>query len=301
MSKMKKYKYIAAAMLMGIAFTACETDEPDTSMSVIKENRTEPTELDLWLQHNFNKPYNIDFKFRYEDVEGDFGFYLVPARYSDAIIMAHLIKYLCIETYNEVGGTDFTRRYFPKMFYLVGEWEYYNNGTIVLGTAEKGRKILLAGMNYLTQYIQTVTALNHYYFKTIHHEFTHILNQTKPIPSDYQFVTGTGYVAALWSEPPYSSGYVDRGFITAYAQHSYSEDFAEMLSTYVTRTEEKWKSTLETTNATARKALVQKLEIIRNYMHDNFNIDIDHLRSVLQRRQTDVVNGKIDLYDLTIQ
>lgn len=298
---MKKFIYIAAAIIIGLTFNSCESDEPDPTMSVIKENRTEPTELDDWLLHNFNLPYNIDFKYRYEDIEGDFGFYLVPARYTESVIMAHLIKYLCIETYNEVGGTDFTRRYFPKMFYMIGDWEYYNNGTIVLGTAENGRKILLAGLNYLEQYLQNATALNHYYFKTVHHEFTHILNQTKPIPSEYQFITGTGYVAASWSNAPYSTGYVDRGFITAYAQHSYSEDFAEMLSVYVTRTESSWNSTLNTTNDKARQALTQKLDIIRNYLQDNFNIDIDHLREVIQRRQRDVISGNIDLYDLSIK
>jgi len=299
---MKLYKLFGAVAvaLVAVALTSCSDDEPDTSMTVIKTSQTNPTELDKWLQHNFNKPYNIDFKYRYEDIEGDFDYYLVPARYEDAITMAHLIKYLCVETYNEVAGTDFTRRYFPKMFYTVGEWEYRNNGTFILGTAEGGRKIFLAGLNYLPQHMGNAAALNHYYFKTIHHEFTHILNQTKSIPSDFQLVTKTGYVADSWSEKPFNAEYLNNGFISAYAQHSYQEDFAEMLSIYVTNSAEQWNATVGGAPTSSQAAIQQKLDIVRQYMLDSFNIDIDELRDVIQRRQREVVDGKIDLTDLTI-
>ncbi len=36
-------------------------------------------------------------------------------------------------------------------------------------------------------------------------------------------------------------------------------------------------------------------------MDENFGIDIDDLRAALQRRQKDVVDGKVDLTDLTIK
>lgn len=292
---------MAAVALMSVTFSACESDDPDPSITVIPDEATNPTELDAWLEHNFNLPYNIDFKYRYEDVEGDFDFYLVPAKYDDAIVMAHLLKYLCVETYNEVAGTDFTRRYFPKMFYTVGEWEYRNNGTIVLGTAEGGRKIFLAGLNYLTSRLGNAEQLNHYYFKTIHHEFTHIMNQTKPIPSDFQLVTGSGYVADMWNEAPFNSEYLQNGFVSAYAQHSYTEDFAEMLSIYITNPESYWTSMLNSAPTAAADAIEQKLGIVRQYLLDSFNIDIDELRDVLQRRQKDVVDGKIDLTSLDIE
>lgn len=122
---MKTSKILSVALLAvsAAAFIGCSSDDPDTSISVITPDSTDPTELDTWLLANFNKPYNIDFKYRYEDIEGDFDYYLVPARYEDAVTMAHLIKYLCIETYNEVAGTDFTCRYFPKMFYTQGTGE----------------------------------------------------------------------------------------------------------------------------------------------------------------------------------
>lgn len=298
-----KYNKIFGLALLAVTaagFTACSSDDPDTGVTVITTGNTEKTPFDLWLTNNFNKPYNIDFKYRYEDIEGDFDYYLVPARYEDAVTMAHLVKYLCVETYNEVAGTDFTCRYFPKMFYTVGEWEYKNNGTFILGTAEGGRKIFLAGLNYLPDCLGDADALNYYYFKTIHHEFTHILNQTKTMPVAFQTVTYDGYVGDMWSEPPYNSGYLNNGFISAYSQHSYGEDFAEMLSIYITNPASYWNETLAKASTDAQAALNQKLDIVRDYMKSNFNIDIDELRDVLQRRQADVVAGKVDLSDVSV-
>lgn len=298
-----KTKILSLLLLSATAlgFTACSDDDPDTGKSVITLGNTEKNDFDKWIEANYNKPYNIDFKYRYEDIEGDFNYYLVPARYEDAITMAHLIKYLCVETYNEVASVDFTRQYFPKMFYTVGEWEWRNNGTYVLGTAEGGRKIFLAGLNYLPNYSKSPESLNHFYIKTIHHEFTHILNQTEPIPADFQLITGSGYVADAWSEEPFKTEYLNNGFISAYSQHSYQEDFAEMMSIYVTSSEDGWNETLADAPSASRIALLQKLEKVRNYMLENFDIDIDELRNVIQRRQKDIENGRIDLSDLTVK
>ena len=171
---MKKHIYNLFLIVLSVLFTAaCSSDEPDYNRSVITIGNTEKTEFDKWLEANFVNPYNIAFKYRYEDIESDLDYYVVPAEYNKAVKLAHLVKYLCVDTYNEVAGTDFTCEYFPKMFFTIGEWEYKNNGTFILGTAEGGRKILLSGINYLDQYIENAQMLNHYYFKTIHHEFTH--------------------------------------------------------------------------------------------------------------------------------
>ena len=304
--------------LLFIASTlfSCSSDDPDEGKSVIVTPNEEQTDFDKWLEVNFATPYNIDFKYRYKETESDYDYYTVRAKYNDAIKMAHLVKYLCVETYDEVAGTNFTRRYFPKMFFLIGEWEYRNNGTYILGTAEGGRKILLAGLNYLSDNIaKGPEYLNYYYFKTIHHEFTHIMNQTKDIPADFQLVTGSKYVGDMWSEEPYNKEYLANGFITAYSQNSYQEDFAEMLSTYITNDASQWEEWLEEADkAAAEKAkktgetttapselLSSKLDIVRRYMKESFNIDIDVLRETVQRRQADVFAGKVDLIDITVK
>lgn len=299
---MKKHIYNLFLLMLSVLFTtACSSDEPDYDRSVITIGNTERTEFDEWLEANFVNPYNIAFKYRYEDIESDLNYYVIPAEYNKAVKLAHLVKYLCVDTYNEIAGEDFTCEYFPKMFFTIGEWEYKNNGSFILGTAEGGRKILLAGINYLDRYLGNANMLNTYYFKTIHHEFTHILNQTKSIPPEFQLVTGNGYVADNWSEEPYDVTYLSRGFISDYAQHSYQEDFAEMMSIYITNDAQTWDALLNAASAESAALIRQKLDIVKSYMQTSFDIDLDTLRNILQRRQNEVFSGKVDLEDLTIK
>ena len=234
---MKKLIYSITIVLAALAASSCQRDviEPE---SVIKDSTVEMNDFDRWLEVNFLKPYNIEFKYRYALNESDMGYYTVPADVNSSVIYAHLVKYLCIDTYDEIAGVSFTRSYFPKMFFLIGTWEYRNNGSIVLGTAEAGKKIMLAGVNELPlvfQYYEGAELddyLNTYYIKTIHHEFTHILNQTKAFSDSFKQITSATYVAdACFDTDDYWRG---RGYITAYAQSEPREDFAELLSEYVT-------------------------------------------------------------------
>lgn len=299
---MRKYTMICVLAAAAAAFTAlvsCSEDALDPE-SVISVDKYEKNEFDNWLEAKYVTPYNIEFKYRYENIESDLNYYTIPADYDCSVLMAHLVKYLCIETYDEVGGMDFTKRYFPKEFFLIGEWQYKNNGTYILGTAESGKKILLAGVNYLRQYLNSASGLNSHYIKTIHHEFTHIMNQTRDYPAGFREVTGTTYVADSWSSSPYNTGYLKRGYITAYAQNSSGEDFAEMLSMYITNDETWWQRQLTSAGTDGAELLKTKLDYVRSYMSDTFNMDIDVLRATILRRQEEVTSGQVDLTDLTI-
>ena len=39
---------------------------------------------------------------------------------------------------------------------------------------------------------------------------------------------------------------------------------------------------------------------MRTYMRDAWNIDLDMLRKVYMRRETDIVKGKVDLSDISL-
>lgn len=321
----KSILYLLPFVMLALALVSCSKDEIK-SESVITVDNYVPNEFDLWLEENFRNPYNIDFKYRYEEIESDLNYYTVPATYDASVKMAHLVKYLCVETYNEVAGIEFTRSQFPKMFFLIGEWEYRNNGSFILGTAEGGRKILLSGLTYLEPILQGQSSygdfpfsygsnvaenLNFYYIKTIHHEFTHILNQTKDYPTAFRQVTPSSYVSDSQFSEPYNSVYLKRGFISAYAQTNTGEDFAEMVSEYVTHSPEWWEETMKAAestwdedldqNQTGRALIEQKLDIVRDYMYSTWNIDIDELRDCILRRQLDITSGKINLTDLTLK
>lgn len=298
---MKKYLlYALLAVSTGTALVSCSEDDLNAE-SVITIDKKQANDFDKWLTANFVNPYNLEFKYRYEYKETDADYYTVPAELNQAIEMAHLVKYLCLESYDEVAGIDFTRNYFPKMIFTIGEWEYRNNGTIILGTAESGKKILLTGVNYLDTYKSSPAALNHYYFKTIHHEFTHILNQTKEYSAEFKLITGNSYVADSWSEEPFNVGYLERGFISDYAQHSDTEDFAEMMSLYVTNSKEQWDEWMAEAGENGAPLLQAKLDIVKSYMKDSWGIDMDKLRDTILRRQADLAAGKVDLTDISVK
>lgn len=302
MKTMKIFKTTARLSVVLLAFstllTSCYKEESLNSESIVKTDNVDYTPFDYWLQRNYVAPYNINFKYRYEDNESDMNYYTIPARYDAAIILAHLVKYMCLEAYDEAGGIEFTRSNFPKLIFTIGEWEYENNGTYILGTAEGGRKILLSGANYVEQYMKNADDMNKYYLKTIHHEFTHILNQNINYTADFQLITGSGYVAGKWSTESYNTGYLQRGFISAYAQHSHSEDFAEMLSIYVCTGEQRWNNWMTQAGAEGSRAIAAKLDIVKSYMANAFGINLDKLRAAIERRQSDVVNGRIDLTNI---
>ena len=307
-----KYKVALATSLVAmLSFTACDDDNDLSDQSIITaKTDTQTTQFDEWLRVNYIDTYNIDFKYRYADVESDMDYYTVPAPYDESVIMAHLLKYLCLEAYDEVAGIEFTRTYFPKMIFLIGEFEYRNNGSFILGTAEGGKKILLTGLNYLSSNLDNIDILNEWYFKTIHHEFTHILNQTKEFSTEFKLISGADYVGDLCFDQPYGSIYLSRGFITDYSQTEATEDFAEMLSTYVCNSPEQWDAwfneidSLKYIDVDAKEAakskLSQKLAIVRSYMKESWDIDIDELRASINLRQKNVTEGKIKLTDLTI-
>lgn len=298
---MKKYLlYALLAVSTGTALVSCSEDDLNAE-SVITIDKKQANDFDKWLTANFVNPYNLEFKYRYEYKETDADYYTIPAELNQAIEMAHLVKYLCLESYDEVAGIDFTRNYFPKMIFTIGEWEYRNNGTIILGTAESGKKILLTGVNYLDTYKSSPAALNHYYFKTIHHEFTHILNQTKEYSAEFKLITGNSYVADSWSKEPFNVGYLERGFISAYAQHSDTEDFAEMMSLYVTNSKEQWDEWMAEAGENGAPLLQAKLDIVKRYMKDSWGIDMDKLRDTILRRQADLAAGKVDLTDISVK
>ncbi len=304
LEKMKHTYLLAAFAVCTMGLASCSDDDL-SSQSIIVADKVDETPFDKWLKTNIVTPYNIEFKYRYSYNESDKNYYTVPANYEQAIKLVHIVKYSCIEAYNEVAGITFTRTYFPKLFYLEGEWHYRNNGTMELGTAEGGKKINLMGVNHLDSYITSVDQLNTYYLKTIHHEFTHILNQTRDYSASYQLITSS-YLADQWSVSPNNSGYLTRGFISSYAQYSHAEDFAEMLSMYVTNTAAQWEAWMKEAAGTkanpthGREYLEAKLTIVRQYMQNTFNIDIDQLREAVLRREADIVDGKVDLSDISI-
>jgi substrate import-associated zinc metallohydrolase lipoprotein len=289
---MKRIAYnIAAGLLcctLTTALTACQGDDLSSQSVMTDDGLQYHDPFDDWLYMNYTVPYNIRLKYHMEDIESEYEYTLAPADYDKAVKVAHIFKYTWLEAYDEICGVDFTRRYVPKVMHLVGSAAYARNGTIMMGQAEGGMKITLYAVNQLQ--------LNHtfldLYFHTIHHEFAHILHQTKDYPPDFEKISEGRYVSGDWYLETDQHA-LQTGFVSAYAMSEPREDIAELTAEYITHDADYWQKLMSNAGQQGAAIIGMKLDILRAYMLSAWNIDIDELRDIIQRRVDDVIEGKI--------
>ena len=77
-----------------------------------------------------------------QDIETDKKYTLVPADSAKCAKLAIIVKHLWFDAYNEVAGIDFLKQNAPRVLTLVGSPAYNSEGTMVLGTAEGGYKLI---------------------------------------------------------------------------------------------------------------------------------------------------------------
>ena len=283
--------------LATLSLWSCSEDDLDpNSIFGGTETGKVPNEFDTWLLDNYTTPYNIEFKYRFEDMESDDEYNLVPADYDRAIALAKFTKYLWLESYEELLGPEFIRTYCPRTMFLVGSPAYDTSGSVVLGTAEGGLKITLYNVNNISLTSIDVESLNYWYFKTMHHEFAHILHQTKDYSTDFNEITPSNYQGGAWVNLSDEEA-LDMGFVSAYASSETQEDFVEIISIYVTHTAEYWDSLVGSASAEGQGYINQKLELVKDYMTTTWGIDLDELRDIVQRRSQEVAQW--DVNDLT--
>ena len=249
---MKKTLYIISIAAIIAAFSSCRGKDDftdsifDTTVPVVDPNKaTYP--FDMWLYENFLVPYNVDVKYRFDLSASDLNFQLTPADYNRSQLLAHFIRYLFYDVYTKYAGDDFMKMYGPRIFHFIGSTGYSpTTGTEVLGTASGGVKITLYSVNEMKPYSEGVSyndedidVLNRRYFHTMHHEFSHILHQTKSYPVTFGQVTSGTYDPINWHERD-SVWTHSHGYATHYASSATYEDFVETLSCIITDTPHRW-------------------------------------------------------------
>ena len=286
---MKKYIYtllFAASIVLG----ACNEDKLD-SHSIFNTESPERNAFDTWLLLNYIVPYNIQFNYKYIDKESDNTYNLIPAEYDKCVAMAKLTKYLWIDSYNELLGETFIKTYCPRMIQLIGSKAYNSQGSVVLGTAEGGLKITLYNVNELDVNNPNIDFPVSY----THHEFAHILHQTKNYSTDFNLIS-TDYQGPSWLNLESDEIANTMGFITRYASFSPDEDFVEIISNYITHDADYWENVLNNGGALGKIKLQKKFDIVRKYLKDSWGIDIDKLRDIVQRRSGSL--SEVDLENL---
>lgn len=88
---MKKYYIYILTAVLPILWGACNNgDDIDTKHSIFSTEPMEHNGFDEWLLANYTYPYNVDFKYRMQDIESDHKYNLVPADYDKSVALARL-------------------------------------------------------------------------------------------------------------------------------------------------------------------------------------------------------------------
>lgn len=305
-----KLKNISLLLLMATAFgfNSCSEDGLSNQSVFEDVSNKETNEFDIWLENNYRQPYNIDFKYRYSDKESDLAYNVIPADFDCSKALAILIKHVWIDSYVEAISPEFMKTYVPRIIQLTGSYKWNNNGSQVLGTAEGGLKVMLYGVNeldidnprinsedpYESHDVKPID-MNYWFFHTMHHEFCHILTQKKDYDTAFRTISAATYHATDWINLE-DKKVAKEGFVSSYAASEYNEDFAEIYATYVTNSPAGWQKILDQAGEGGRAIINQKLDIMKKYFKDNWNLDLDNMRDIVVRRSAE--SATLDLRTL---
>jgi substrate import-associated zinc metallohydrolase lipoprotein len=148
-----------------------------------------------------------------------------------------------IKTYDDEavagGNPDFLKKYMPKLLVLVGSPQYNGDGTMTLGLAEGGKKVTIFNVDQFAevsenawdtpeQIAQRKRNAIFTAFHTLHHEFAHIMHQTKFYTDEFKEICKGNYTGN-WMDVPASEAEL-KGFITPYSMLNENEDFVEIVA-----------------------------------------------------------------------
>lgn len=289
---MKKIWMIVA--LMSCMAAACNREdslEDVDNIPGLGGDTWTPGPIDIWINDSLTKPLNVAVKYKWDQGELEFNRTLVPPREEKIVPVLSAIRKVWLKNYEAEAGEQFLKRYCPKFFVLVGSASYNLDGTITLGTAEGGRRILLYVINDfrikgMTGYENEDSANVKRMFHTIQHEFAHILHQNIMYPLEYKRIS-IGEYTSNWNNVFDDQARRD-GFITAYAMSAPDEDFVEMVSMMLTEGKQGYEDMLSqittpgpngTTPEEAIARLRQKEAIVVAYFADVWGIDFYSLQA----------------------
>lgn len=287
---MKKIFNIALIALTLVSVSSCQKDEldPKSIFTDYEKKGTSYTEdFDLWLDSFFVKPYNCEFRYQLDDAAMDPNYNVVPVRLGMADTLAHLALYLWYNVYDtvlqRVNDSTFLFDNGPRMIQIVGSAMINAaQGTEKLGYAEGGIKITLMKINKMKW--TDMELLNEYVFKTMHHEFSHILHQKKTYPKDFESITPGDYDPTGWQYMSNEEAN-QHGFVSSYARCATHEDFVETIANFIVKDDDTWQTILENAGEEGAPFIQQKLDMVTTWLAEQWRISIYQMHLEVMNRQ----------------
>ena len=291
-----RIKALFLSLMVMAAVSSCKKDEinvADTAnLNGLGGDQWAKGPIDKWIYDTLTVPYNISVKYKWDQFEdlSDITKILVPPKEEYIIPVLSSVKKVWIDTYIAESSELFIKRLAPKFFYMIGS-PAYEDGAIKLGVAEGGRKIILLAVNFtkvkgMEGYRASDSVWLKEMFKTINHEFGHILHQNILYPNEFKTLNPALYTSE-WINYTDAAARRD-GFITAYSMNNPDDDFVELISVMLTEGKAGYERMLAaipdattargTTRAQAIARLRAKESIVVNYYKQVWNIDFYRLQ-----------------------
>ena len=287
---------IAILVLYGSILVSCNNDD-DLTESIINTDGAAETELEAWIDSSFREPYNIYVEYKWNSADVDQSKDVVPPKENLVKPFLKTVLKVWLDAYNTVAetGDEFMKNYSCRKLKLIGSGSY-NSGSVTLGLATNGYKITLYTVNSFRLdeggSNQALKEDLREFFRVMHHEFQHILNQRKPYDVGFQNISG-GYTSDWTSISDREAR--EMGYISAYARAADKEDFAETISYYICYSDSEWDELMnDISNEEGRNYIEQKVASISSYMNESYGVDIDALRDEIMKAFNEVLEGDLD-------
>jgi substrate import-associated zinc metallohydrolase lipoprotein len=286
---------IAMGLLMGISSCGEEKLGAVEEISGLGGDQVAPTAVDKWILDSLTTPYNISVTYRWDQFQfSDITKTLVPPKEELVIPFSQTVRRAWITPYVAQAGLVFFNKYSPKFFVLSGSVQYLDNGSVVLGQAEGGRKIVVLDINRfkirgMTGYVAATDSLNvKENIHTLQHEFGHILHQNILYPVEFKTVCSGLFQGANWINVTDKEARRD-GFVSAYASSGYDDDFVETIAFLLVEGKDGYTRMVNaipdglsangTTKADAQTKLRRKEALVVNYYKTAWGIDFYSLQT----------------------
>jgi len=303
-------KLILSVIIFALVIS-CRDDKLGSSIFDDSIEELDPTSItysfDKYLRDYFRIPYNVKFIYRLSDVGSPMIYNLIPADFVKSKTMGVLIKYCWFDAYEELGHSLLLRKDGIRIIHLVGSAAVDQYTTIKdEGMNESGVKVTLFEVNRLNE---DDPSIKFDYFQKMQCQFMQVLTQKKSIPTPFYHISTDTYKPSGW-ERVHVSVARSFGFVSPLARRESRSDFAETAAWYIICNEAEWESLLEeatkdwiqrdefrpwlgvyldpndpyTSGVDGKAVIMEKLEICKQYLLDNWDIDIDELRKIANRR-----------------
>lgn len=274
---MKKIQLYFLILMGVLSLTSCSEDDKFTE-SQLDTSTPVLSSLDSLIRREFVDPYNMEVIYKWDENEYDLDKFLYPPDIDSVETALKVVKKVWIDSYTETGGYAFVKTVAPRKLVFAGGVDLNRDGTRTLGLAEGGKKITFFETDLLDTDSEASVKL---FIGTVMHEYTHILNQTRPYAKQaWSKINEGDYTAAWYNESDPASNQL--GFVSSYARLNVDEDIAETFRFMLLEGDVAYNNFVNSLNQDAQEKLRAKENLVFEYLANQYDVDLYELQDAVQ-------------------